>query len=111
MQNTIPKADDSKQCTDSLQITIVLILCSDLSSEFHCFELPKTKQKSNKQNVKINLVELMHIVFGNGLFYSAVLGTDSTQSLQHATVMNLTFVIHVTEKKEISIRGDSGYRL
>lgn len=58
----------------------------------------------------------MHIVqgyvFWNGLFYSAVLGTVCTQSLQRDTIMNLTFVmIHGIEKKEISIQGDSDYRL
>lgn len=51
-------------------------------------------------------------VFGDGLFYNAVLGTVPTQSLQPATIMNLTFImIHGIEKKEISIHSNTGYRL
>lgn len=86
-----------------------LRLCSHLISEFHSFKFSKTKPKSNHQSVKEkcteeNLAGLMHIVhgivFGDGLFYSAVLGTVPTPSFWHTTVMNLTFImIRRIEKK------------
>lgn len=72
--------------------------------------------KEQHQSFKENLVGSMHTVqgnvFGDGLFYSAALGTAPTQSLQYATIMNLIFItIHGFEKKETSTRGDTGYRL
>ena len=51
-------------------------------------------------------------MFGDGLFYNAMLGTVPTQSFLHATTMNLTFImIQGIEKKKISTYGDTGCRL
>lgn len=81
-------------------------MCSNLRSK-----CSKTKQKSNHKSVRENLV-VQDDVFGDGLFYNAGLGTVPTQSFQHATTMNLTFIMtHGIEKKEISTYGDTGYRL
>ena len=81
-------------------------MCSNLRSK-----CSKTKQKSNHKSDRENLVVQVD-VFGDGLFYNAVLGTVPTQSFQHATTMNLTFImIQGIEKKKISTYGDTGYRL
>ena len=81
-------------------------MCSNLRSK-----CSKTKQQSNHKSDRENLV--VHVdVFGHGLFYNAVLVTVPTQSFQHATTMNLTFImIQGIEKKKISTYGDTGYRL
>ena len=48
----------------------------------------------------------------SGLSDNAGLGTVPTQSFQHATTKNLTFIMtQGIEKKEISTYGDTGYRL
>lgn len=103
MQSQKQMTPDNMHITDSLRIAIVLKLFSNLSSEFHSFQFFKTKQKSNHQSIKENLI--VHTAQGLQCLqkdcFTVQCWAVPTSSLQHATIMNLTFVmIHGIEKAD-----------